>query len=241
MSSWIEMRTWSKQHELGDFPWDEWVQALAHCIPMPVYDLPRILDATAAYDMAVHAMYWNGGSELRPVRVPYELTRHLYGLGLTRHVQQVYMARALYAHCARYTTGVPRICDPPTGHMDRIPLMPLEQFRALAKAMFLEMPALRLDHWLDNTIRLGSTRALTLRSQHGFKRAHSGRRGRKHSHDQQSRVIEAETLQSTEAALASIMALAPDDVPCLTCSVRQVTSKHITIALYVQQRAPCGV
>lgn len=209
------------------------------CIPMPIYDLRRILDASAAYDMAVHAVHWRDSSELRPVRVPRELSAALCAIGMRQHGQQMYMARALYAHCSRYTIGVIRIQDPPLDHMESIPLLPREHSDALARATRTPLPASVLMYWLDRVIRYGSTRPLTLRNRHMHRQASCGRRSRKHSPATESRAIADQVQHATEHALASIAALAPEHVPRLSCHVCMVASGYVNLVLYAQPRAPC--
>lgn len=239
MSSWLELRVWHQTHALGVFPWDEWIVHVQHCIPLPVYDLLRILDASAAYDMAVHAVHWRGDGELRPVLLPHTLSAALSAVGMRQHGQQMYMARALYAHCSRYTIGVARIQDPPLDHMECIPLMPQEHSDALAHATRTPLPASALMYWLDNVIRHGSTRPLTLRNRHMHCRAPSGRRSRKHSSAMESRAIADQVQCATDHALANIAALAPEHVPRLSCHVCMVASGCVNLVLYAQLRAPC--
>lgn len=239
MSSWLELREWHEVHDLGVFPWAEWIVYVARYIPMPIYDLSRILDASAVYDMAIHAVHWRGSSELCPVNVPNELSNALCAIGMREQKQQMYMARALYAHCARYTTGIVRIQDPPLHHMQSIPLMPQDCSDALAHATKTPLPALTLLHWLTSVIKFGSTRPLTLRNRHMNRQGSCGRRSRKHSPATESRAIADHVQHATDNALASITALAPDHVPHLSCHVCTVASGYVNLVLYAQPRALC--
>lgn len=239
MSSWLELRSWHEVHAIDVFPWGDWIVHVEQCLPIPVYDLLRILDVSAVYDMAVHAMHWPGSGELRPVRVPRQLLDALSGIGMHQHRQKMYMARALYAHCSQYTIGVARIQDPPRDHMDAIPLMPYESFTALAHATRTPLPAIALVHWLNRVIRHGSTHPLQLRNRHTHCQAPCGRRGRKYSPAIERRVIADEVQCATDHALAGITALAPQYVPRLSCHVYMVALGFVNLVLYAQPLAPC--
>ena len=237
-SSWVELCGWHQTHALGDFPWREWVQDLAEHLPLPIYDLPRILHVTEAYDMAMHAVHWQGGSELRPVNVPHGLAHMMRGIGLALARQRVYMARALYAHCSRYVTGVPRICDPPRGHLGDLPVIPLPHLQKLAAATLTPAPAHNLSHWLERVLQHGIMQPLHVRSKFKSGRA-SRRRGRKHSPQQQNRAVADLAQYLTDTALADIMALAPAHVPRLWCHIVAVGGGTLTLALSAQPLALC--
>jgi hypothetical protein len=237
MSSWIELCSWHETHELGDFPWPDWVRAVEPFIPMPLYDLSRILDAAAVYDMAMHAMHWQGGDDLRPVNMLPGLTHMLRGIGMTHPRQRLYMARALYAHCSRYVTGVPRIVDPPTYHLDELPVVPLRHVQALATATLTPAPAANLTYWLENVLMHGILFPLHVRTKFRTGRA-SARRGRKHSPALENRAVAEKAQHLTDDALAAIVALAPEHVPRLKCRVLSAGSGVLTLVLSAQPRAP---
>ena len=236
MSSWLQLCSWHDQYALGLFPWDQWVACLT--LPMPIYDLPRILDAAAAYDMAVHALHWPGGADLTPVRLTTHMARMMQSIGVVQHAQQVYMARALYAHCARYVTGVPRICDPPTYHVDNLPTVPYENICSLAHATLTPLPAPSISAWLDRTLRGNVYTPLRLSNAFRSTRT-SGRRGRKHSCALEHKAVAEQAQQLTDDALRELTALAPLHVPVLACQVIAVAAGKLTLVLTAQPRPPC--
>ena len=152
MSSFVENCAWHAGFALGEYDWDGWIARLSDVLPMPVWDVPRILDSSAAYDMAVHARHWQGG-EMRSVNIPGGLEHHIWQLDL--HGEQVqYFARALYSHCVRYVAGMPRIRAPPTDHMDCTSVVPAAQFESLASAISCRSDSSRhmLQCWLENVL-----------------------------------------------------------------------------------------
>lgn len=235
MSSWIELCGWDQAHELGVFPWDEWVKAVEPFIPMPLYDLSRILDASAAYDMAMHAMHWTGGG--LSVHVQPGLAHMLRGIGLAQPQQQEYMARALYAHCSHYLTGIQRIIDPPMFHMRKWDVVPMQHVQTLAIATLTPVPAKNIIYWLESVIQHGIMFPLHVRNKFRTGRA-SGRRGRKHSHATENRAVAEKAQHLTDEALAAIVALAPEHVPRLKCRVVSVGSGVLILVLSAQPRAP---
>lgn len=234
-SSWIELRTWHACYELGKFPWDQWIQELQ--LPLPVYDLSKILDQSAVFDMAVHALHWQGGSDLRPVHVTSHMKHMMRAIDVLGPDQQVYMARALYSHCSRYMIGVPRIADPPTYHIDLLPIIPLACLERLAKATMTPYPAERITMWLERVLKYGYDKPLQLQNKYRSRRS-SGRRGRKHSCAQEQKAIADNLLLMCDDALCSIKQLAPMYVPDIQCTILNVGSGTVTLALSVQQRAP---
>jgi len=236
MSSWVELIEWNQTHQLGDFPWDAWIVEVGECIPLPVYNLSSILDASAAYDMAVHAKYWQRHWPVQPVRVPSSLRSLIRGIRITSTTQQLYMARALYAHCAPYVLDAPKIVNPPRGHMDHIPLLPIEHFIALQRASKTPVPGTPLYSWLESTIRYSSTRPLTLHNLHGYKQTTSGRRSLKRAMAKWHATIEQEIVTATEQALQAIHDLAPGYMPRMHCFASAVNCKSITLVLWVQRQ-----
>ena len=146
MSSFVENSAWYATFDLGVFDWSEWIATIP--LPMPVYDISRILDSAAAFDMAMHARHWTG-THLEGLRIPDALRHHMNVIGITSLQQHQYMARALYSHCARYVTGMPRIREPPTDHMGTTAVVPPERFEALATAVMANDPCMRrtLECW----------------------------------------------------------------------------------------------
>lgn len=237
MSSWLEFCCWHDTYALDRFPWSEWVKAVEPVLPMPVYDLPRILDAAAAYDMAMHALHWPGGDDLPPVYVPTRLTPLLRDIGLQHPWQHLYIVRALYAHCSRYVTALPRIVNPPTYHLDELPVVPLAHVQALATATLTPAPAANLTYWLESVLMHGLMNPLYVRTKFRTGRA-SARRGRKHSPELENRAVAEKAQHMTDGALAAIVALAPKHVPRLKCRVLTVGSGVLTLVLSAQPRAP---
>jgi hypothetical protein len=240
MSSWIELQEWHAEHALETFPWSEWIESLTNVFPMPVHDLPRILDTCAAYDIALHAAHWDPAEPVQPVRIPRDLDDMIRSLALHHCTQRMYMARALYAHCSKYVAGVPRIVNPPTDHLDQIEAVPLSHVHALAQATLTPVPARHLYCWLTNAVQYGSTRQLRMCNKHRTHRS-SGRRGRKHSSAAESREITESVLVMTRAAFDAIVALSPRYAPTFSCHVISVASGRVNLVLSSQPRAPCGV
>mgnify|MGYP001483216103 CR=1 FL=1 len=241
MSSWVELIEWNQAHQLGDFPWDEWIVEVGHCIPLPVYDLLSILDASAAYDMAVHAKYWQPSWPVRPVHIPDSLRSLIRAIRIDSHTQQMYMARALYAHCVPYVCGTPRITNPPRDHIDHIPLLPVDYITELQRASKTSVSCSALSSWLESTIRYGSTRPLTLHNVHGYKQPSCGRRSLKRAIAKWHTMIEHEIVTATEQALHAIHDLAPGHVPHMHCYAGAVNCKVIMLVLCVQRQIPSDV
>ena len=187
--------------------------------------------------MAMHAMHWQGGAGLRQVNMPTRLTPLLRDIGLRHPWQHLYMVRAMYAHCSRYVTALPRICDPPTDHLDSIPVVPPAHVQALADATLTAAPAANITHWLENVLMCGIMSPLHVRTKFRTGRA-SARRGRKHSPALENRAVAEKAQHLADEALAAIVALAPEHVPRLKCRVLSVGSGVLTLVLSAQPRAP---
>lgn len=237
MSSWLELQEWHLKHSLLTFPWQEWIEQLQHTLPMPVYDIRRILDTCQAYDMAVYAAHWPCDKDIQQVNVPLGLVQHINALGLQHPRQVVYMARALYSHCSRYVTNVPRVCCPPTTHIDDLDAVPLLHVLALARATLTPLPASGLHAWLTDTI------------MHGFRHVHRvhstyrsskppGRKGRKHSASTEARDVADKLLIGVNQAFAGIVALSPRFAPRFSCYVASVAPGHITLVLSAVPHIP---
>ena len=237
-TSWLELCCWHDKYALLRFPWNEWVSALR--LPLPIYDLPRILDVSAAFDMAVHALYWRATEPLKLVRITKHMQSMMRCIDVCEPHQQMYMARALYAHCSQYVTGVPRITNPPTYHVDDLPIIPYDNLVQLAQATLTPMPALCISEWLDRTLRYGACSSLTLRSRFRTSRL-CGRRGRKHAVAVECKAMIERTQHACDNALATLASLAPDHVPTITCTVSATAATALIIVLSVQQRLPCDV
>lgn len=235
-SSWVELCMWYDLHGLGDFPWDEWIDELE--LPMPLYSLSKILDASAAYDMAVHALHWQGGEDLRPVRLTKHMSKMMRAVGVCAPSQQMYMARALYAHCTRYVTGMPAVRNPPTNHLDFLPVVPHENLLRLASATLTPMPADSISAWLERAIVHHDCRPTKITNVYRSKRT-SGRRARKHSAVAEHSAVRESTQAMADEALAAIMDLSPRHVPSLTCQVTGVSTGRVSLVLCAQQHAPC--
>jgi len=232
MTSFVEMAVWERSHDLGGFPWDEYIDALQSVVPMPVYDLSRILDASAVYDMARHAMYWNGYDD-HPVHIPDPFANLMRAVHLSSPEQMQYFARALCAHISNYTLDVPKIRQPPTEHMDCIPVVPFENFDALFRAT---MGPAGLYNWLVDVIQHGSERSMRTRAKARIP-CGTGRRKRKFCSTAAAQMIQDSVMVSIEQALESIAALGP--TPRMWCTVANSGTRNLIIVLSARQRSPC--
>ena len=236
MSSFVENSAWYADFDLGEFDWSEWIARMP--LPMPVYDISRILDSAAAFDMAMHARHWTG-THLEGLHIPNALRDHMNIIGITSLQQHQYMARALYSHCAQYVTGMPRIRAPPTDHVGTTAVVPPERFQALAKAVMANNSCMRrtLECWLANVLVHGSTRPTAVQVRFNTPATQSGRRRyRQRSQDG----FDADKVQTdANDALAAISSY-HSTLPCMRCIVSPAGPGKASIALYVHQRAPCG-
>ena len=235
-TSWLELCQWHDRFALLEFPWDEWLRALE--LPLPIYDVTRILDASAVFDMAVHALHWPAAEPLNPVNMTPHMRLMMRRIDVKEPHQQVYMARALYAHCSQYVTGVPRICNPPTHHIDDLSIVPHDNLVLLAQATLTPMPATCISDWLVRTLRYGARSPLILRSRFRTTRS-CGRRGRKHVVSLECKAMIEKVQHATDHAIVALTALAPQHVPQIACTVSAAAVTVLTIALSVPQRTPC--
>ena len=231
-TSWVELCTWQSRYRLDVFQWNEWIEHLE--LPLPVYDITRILDPSAAFDMALHAFCCPVEDSLLPVRYTDQMRQMMCHIDLSLSHQQAYMARALYAHCARYVVGVPRIRNPSVSHIDYLPIVPSHNLEALAQATMTPWPATRLTKWLSRVIRQKYIRPLQLQNKYRSSRT-SGRRGRKHSCASEHKQLSEKIHHQAEEAFYSIQKLAPAVVPKMRCTVGNITADTVTLALSVQQ------
>jgi hypothetical protein len=237
MSSVLENLEWHRRHAIDTFDWSEWVTLLGEVMPLPVYDLLRIVDGCAAHDIAVHARHWPKvrAGELGRVNVPAPLARMLYAVGLEHPHQIQYAARALYRQCAERTTGVPILKGVPVDHMDDVPVVPSGVLASLVTAADAAGDAKQLLCWLENVIVHGSSRPTLIRAAPTVTRQATGRRRRRAA----SARCEADITQSrVNAVLREITEAAPDSVPRMWCTATGQGQSHITIVLYARQRAP---
>lgn len=236
MSSFVENSAWYDAFDFSAFDWREWIEHLP--LPMPIYSISRILDSAAAYDMAMHARHWTG-THLQGLRIPVALCQHMAIIGIASPQQQQYMARALYSHCARYVTGMPRICEPPTDHLGTLAVVPPERFESLATAVMAHDQSSRhtLECWLSNVLMHDSTRHTALHVRYRTPAHHSGRRRyRQRLLDS----FDAEKVQSdANDALAAISSY-HSTLPRMRCIVSPAGPGKASIGLYVHPRAPFG-
>ena len=236
MSSFVENSAWYATFDLDKFNWSEWVAFLP--LPLPVYDVTRILDSAAAFDMAMHARHW-AGTHLEGLRIPLTLRRHMEAIEITSLQQQQYMARALYSHCARYITGMPRIRDPPTDHMGSMAVVPPDQFEALASAVMATNASMcrTLQCWLTNVLVHGSTRATSLQVRYRSPTALSGRRRfRQGTKD----AFDSEKVQTAANDALGAISDHHHTLPRMRCVVNTVGPGKASIGLSVIPRAPYG-
>ena len=237
MSSWVENCAWYARYDIDVFDWHRWIVELQQVLPLPIYDITRILDISAAFDMAMHARHWHG--ELYPsVNIPRGLRWHMAAVQVHTASQQQYLARALYSHCARYTTGVAVIKCPPTDHMGDTSVVPSEQFESLSSAAHASTEKLRrrLYAWLCNVLQHGSTRSTTMCVPYRSTESRSGRR----RHRQASK--EHLTLDHMQAAVNSALQCISShhhSLPIMWCTVNAAAGTKASIALYAHRRALC--
>ena len=233
------MQDWHATHVVGAFPWEEWIEELQYVLPLPLYDITRVLDPSQAYDMALHAAHWSPDKHVQRVHIPAGLVRHITALDVHCPSQVVYMARALYSHCSRYVTGVPRVCCPPTAHLDHVEALPPHHVLALVRATLTPLPAEGLYAWLSCVIMYGSRRVHRLCNRYRSRKS-SGRKGRKHSVSVEAREIADRVVAGTNQAFDAIVALSPRFAPRFCCHVVSVASGRINLVLSAVPHAPCG-
>jgi len=237
MSSWLELQEWYLKHAVHSFPWQEWIEELQHTLPIPVYDITRILDTCQAYDMAVHAAHWPCDKDIQQVNIPPKLVQHINALGLQHSRQVVYMARALYSHCSRYVTNMPLVCCPPTAHIDELDAIPRLHLLALARATLTPFPAKRLHTWLAAAIMYGCRHVHRVHSTYRSDKP-PGRKGRKHSASAEARDVAEKAVAGVNQAFAGIVALSPRFAPRFGCHVTSVAPGHITLVLSAVPHVP---
>jgi len=242
MSSLVENVQWQADFDFDAFEWDEWVRQLGDVMPMAVYDLPRILDSAAAWDIMYHARHWpeDRAYELGYVRVPPGLRNMLAHVGVIAAHQQHYAARALYRHCTQYVTGSGVVRAVPIDHMDSIPVVPDHLIRSICTLAHLRENYRLVKCWMENVIKHGSSRSTTLSSAPLPGRQAAGRRRRRTC--SLDTAVHPEVVQAAvNKALAAISDIAPSQLPSMWCTVSPSSTARLTIALYARQRALCDV
>jgi len=237
MSSVLENLEWHRRHAIDTFDWSEWTTLLGEVMPLPVYDMQRIVDGFAAHDIAVHARHWPAARalELGRVNLTAPLARMLAAVGLELEHQMQYAARALYRQCAERTVGVPILRAVPVDHMDDVPVVPPGVLAALVEAADAADDAKRLLCWLENVIVHGSSRPTLISAAPTVARQATGRRRRRAAGAR----CEADITQlRVNAVLHEITETAPDSVPRMWCTASGHGQSRITIALYARQHAP---
>ena len=237
MSSVLENLEWHRQHAIGTFDWSEWASLLGEVMPLPVYDMLRLVDGCAAHDIAVHARHWPEARalELGRVNLTAPLARMLAAVGLELEHQMQYAARALYRQCAERMVGVPILRGVPVDHMDDVPVVPASVLAALVAATDATDDAKRLRCWLENVIVHGSSRPTSISSAPTVVRQATGRRRRRAAGAR----CEADSTQSrVNAVLHEITETSPECVPRMWCTAVGHGQARISIVLYARQRAP---
>ena len=237
MASVLENLEWHRRHAIGAFDWSGWASALGEVIPLPVYDMLRIVDGCAAHDIVVHARHWpvERALELGNVNLPLPLARMLAAVGLELPHQMQYATRALYRQCAQHTVGVPILRAVPVDHMDDVPVVPSSVLASLAAAADTADDTKRLMCWLENVIVYGSLRSTTISSMPSVERQATGRRRGRAA----GAKCQAELIQSrVNAVLHEITDTSPDCVPRMGCTAVSHGNMCISIVLYARPRAP---
>ena len=239
MSSYVETVGWQSRYMLGAYDWAGWLSEATDALPLPVYDLTKIMDPAAVWDIFYHGRHWpvDRAHELAHVPVPAALKAGIRHAGIELPHQVQYVARAIYGHCRLYTVGVPRIRAVPTDHMLSMCVVPSAIFESLAAAMALGPGnnRKRLHCWLQNVLIWGSSRTATIGSSLPRAEAPTGLRRRPLDN-----LVDTDKAQSAaDRVLASITGFS-SLLPTMWCTVTAVRlgTCRVTIALYARQPAP---
>ena len=238
MSCFVETLGWQSKYELGVYDWQGWIEHAADLLPMPVYDLSKIIDTSAVWDIFYHGRHWpdDRAHELRAVRVPAGLVAAIAHAGIEHTHQVQYVARALYNHCARYTRGIPSVRAVPIDHMLSLRVVPSAVFKSLVVAIKADAAAARrLDCWLQNVIMWRSSRPATILSSVTPELHH--RRGRRIG--RADATVDTETAQTSINRILSGITDHHETLPKLWCTVTAVRigAGRVSIALYARQPA----
>ena len=234
MSSLLEGLAWEHKHQLlsNASQWKEWILHLEQVVDLPVYDLSRILDVSAAFDMVQHAYYYNGTGNLYNVTVPASCVQALRDVGLHELSQMKYFIQALYSHCSQYTIGMRNISPPDTQHMQNIPVVPYYLFKQLQDILMFPR---NVYAWLHNIIACRSERAFTTCVCVRPVTACSGRRGRKHETATQHNAMQDQLYNSVQQVFREMQQLSPDFAPRVSCSVCSAGSRGFMVTLLPKQ------
>ena len=243
MSSHIETIQWLKQFSLDAYNWSDWVLALRDAIRLPVYDLTKILDAAAAWDIMYHARHWPRyrAAEIAPLRgIGAGLSHLLDCVELTELHQQMYAASALYSHCAKYTMHLKQLAHVPVDHMANIPVMPSALAQALVLACGDNASSSQIFRWLENVIVYNIYRPLSLKVKLRHSCGNSGGRRamRRQSTAKTTSADIANKESSIIAALAQIRSYCPELLPRLTCSLHSAPPNLLVIVLSAAPPSP---
>jgi hypothetical protein len=238
MSSCVETLGWQAKYELGRYDWQGWIEHAKDLLPLPVYDLSKILDTSAAWDIFYHARHWpdDRAHELRPVHVPAGLVAAIAHAGIEHMHQVQYVARALYNHCARYTRGMPNVRAVPIDHMLSLRVVPSAVFKSLVVAIKADTAAARrLDCWLQNVIMWHSSRPATIMTTMAPELHH--RRGRRIGRGDAA--VDTETAQARINRILSGITDHHETLPTLWCTVTAVRigAGRVSIVLCARQPA----
>ena len=243
MSSHVETVEWCENYGLQRFDWSGWVTALQDVIGLPVYDLSKIMDSAAAWDIMYHARHWPAqrAHEITSLRgIGSGLRRMLESTGIFAPHQQHYAACALYSHCAKYTTRLPFIVPVPIDHMHSIPVMPHALAQAVVAACGDDANTVQICCWLKNVIVHKSTRSTLLKVKVRDARGNSGGRRslRRQSGGKRMSATARETQDAINAALEQITAHSQEHIATMTCTVNSSPPNDILIVLCAHQPSP---
>ena len=236
MSSLLECLEWENKFSLNaqnPFEWCKWLQHVITLAKFPVYDILKICDVAAVFDMAQHAKYFNGDASLQSMIIPHYLTQHLTIVELTTYFQQQYFMQALYSHCAKYTVGMRKLACPSTEHMLCVPVIPYVIFYKLN--CILQFP-MHLYAWLNDVIALRSERAFTTTVTLQLSSNLSGRRKRKQLLCASSAVACETITDLLTEQMNYIHSLSPNYAPTFTCSTTLQGTKTAVITLHAAQQ-----
>ena len=222
---------WEHQFALDKdkpFPWNDWIACVGNTYMLPVYDLSKIVDVSAAYDMVRHARYCDSYELFQACRVPAALMPFLQAVQLHSATQMQYFVHALYCHCQKYTTAMKYVAPPITEHMEVIPIIPHELLTQLQAV--LQYPV-GLVNWLENTILHDSKRPFVtlckLKVSHGL----SGRRQRKVASSDDVAYAQELISQKLSLVCSKIRDLSPSFMPVFACVVFAHSAKNAKVTI----------
>ena len=236
MSSELETLAWREQFDLSVYDWDEWVKELGKAVRWPVYDISKILDASAAYDICCCARHFpaDRAHELTACKDVTQYVHVLRAAGLDTQVQWCYAISALYKHCSKYTTGMSghRVRHPPTDHMDDIPLLPDNLFCVADTLFGSPENTAHVLAWIRRAVFNDTCRPTTFSAKSRRCMSATLRHATEHADDY-------EMLRNRMSQFFhDVRQTSPKHVPYMSCTVVPAPPAMLSISLYVQRPSP---